>query len=444
MATSAKKGFVIILMLSMMTIFLLIIVTIVGLSCSEVIQVRARNDSISAYDVAVAGAERMYTRINSTPPNGNPSWPLSISSTAIQVNGSIVGRYTVTANTISPSEFAIISTGTVNSRSSTLTVKYGFVPYVHSGVPLTSIGQIKFQGNKYWKKTSRVYIDGPIQSAGFITPTLKSPDQPPYVEFYGSVTEGISGLKKPSFWWKYIPKSETVPGHWMSKTVGDANGDEIVNAADDINQDNKVDERDAFRAYYLLELNKLLAEKVPPETVQEYVGDKTLGPYSVPAGTSVIFVDGDVNVVFNAQQWWGAPAADLTIASTGDITIVQPVNGPDDRLTLVAYRDVFTGGTNLSELTDIDGNLNIFANGNFTAVLGGNTNGSIMVGGTTYIDTVLIDALFDRNLHHGTDDWAVWPIGFPPDYPMDNSISNFAIKTETFGVANYKPRWQER
>jgi hypothetical protein len=63
MTISAKKGIVMILVVSIMAIFLLTITTIVGLSCGEAIQASIKNDSIRAYYIAVAGAERMYARL---------------------------------------------------------------------------------------------------------------------------------------------------------------------------------------------------------------------------------------------------------------------------------------------------------------------------------------------------------------------------------------------
>lgn len=462
-----KKGFVIILLLSMMTIFLLTMITIVSLSCGEIIQSKIGADATSATYVAIAGAERMYARLKSM--NQTVTWPMrpaDLNNVAVQVGGSTIGRFTVTASlTNQNEEFAIMSVGTVNGRTSTVTVKYGYnSAAITNGVPLGSIGAMDFAGSRWWIFTSRVYADGPIESASSITPPQSSPNSSPYVRYYGDVVQNKSDLAAPSFWYKYNALTDSWSpkqvydtngdGQFVADTTGkgyvnisDAGGDPAKIAAfnvDNINNDDRVDAKDAFISYYTVELNTQYGLGINQGGTNYYTGDQAFGPYNAPAGTSVIFVDGDANIIFNAQRWWGS-TADLTVVSTGDITIVQPVNGADDRLNLIAYGDVVTGGINLGQLADIDGNLNMYANGNFTAILGGSTNGSIMAGGLTNVHTGLPSFLFNRDINQGTDDWSDptrRPRGLPPGYPQVSRP--FSIKAETFGISGYKPRWQQR
>lgn len=464
-----KKGFAIILVLSMVTIFLLTTVTIVAMSCNEAIQTKVNNDNVSAYYVATAGAERMYARLrNMQSQSQTVTWPVQptdLVSVPVQLNGSTVGTFTVTASlTGGAQEFAIVSRGTVRGRTATVTVKYGYSSTYTNGVPMGSMGSMGFAGSRWWFLTSRVYVDGPVESASTISPTTSSPNASPYVQYYGDVMPNKTDLNKPSFWYKYDSGSSS----WTQKQVYDTNGDgqyladatnkgyvDITDAggdvdniaifnADNINGDGRIDTKDAFISYYTVELNTAYNLGIGPDGINYYGSDTSLGPYTLPSGTSVIFVNGDVDIVFNAQKWWGS-TADLTVISTGDITIVQPVNGSDDRMNMVALGNIATGGINLGEIADIDGNLNMYSEGTFTAILGGSTNGSIMSGGNVSVQTGLPSFLFNRDFNQGTDDWsdpANRPRGLPPGYP---EVSRpFSIKAENYSSGGYKPRWQQR
>jgi len=467
--SGSKKGFAIILALALVTIFLLIGSAIVSISCGEIIQSRNYNDSACAYYMAVAGAEQMYARLrNIQALNQTVTWPLrpsNLRNVSIQMDGSTLGTFTVTAElTGQTDEFAIISTGAANGRTVTVTVKYGYSSTYTNGVPIGSIGPMNFAGRRWFIFTSRVYADGPIESASTISPSVSSPNSSPYVQFNGDVVPNMTDLSRPSFWYKYDQSTNS----WSQKAVYDTNGDGqfvsdidnngYVDASDcagdpiklanlnidDTNNDGRVDNKDAFITYYTVELNTANNLGINPGGANYYSGDVNLGPYSIPTGVSMIFVDGDVNVVFNAQKWWPA-ASDIAIISTEDITIVQPVNGSDDRMTLVAYNNINTGGINLGDLADVDGNMNVYANNNFNAILGGSTNGSIMAGGSTNVVTGLPSFLFNRDLNQGTDSWSDptrKPVGLPPNYP---TISRpFSIKSENLSSTGYKPRWQKR
>lgn len=467
MAKRAKNGFVIIMAMSLVSIFVLTIVTIVGLSCGEAIQTRVNNDSTYAYYAAVAGAERMYSRLkNIQALNQTVTWPMQpsdLTNATIQVNGSTIGTFTVTANlTGAAEEFAIISRGTVNGRTSTVKVKYGYTSAYSNGVPIGSMGPMSYAGSRWFIFTSRVYVDGPVECASAITPNASSPNSSPYVQYYGEVMPNKSDLSQPSFWYKYDQATTS----WVPKLVYDTNGDgqrlvdttnkgyvDISDAggdatniaifnADNINGDSRVDTKDAFVSYYTVELNNEYNLGINQGGSNYYNGSQTFGPFNVPAGTSVVFVNGDANIIFNAQQWWGANA-DLTVVATGDIAIVQPVNGSDDRLNLIAYGDVATGGINLGQLADIDGNLNMYANTDFSAILGGSTNGSIMAGGIVDVHTGLPSFLFNRDINQGTDDWSNpsnRPRGLPPGYPQISKPFN--MKVENYSATGYKPLWQ--
>lgn len=470
MLKSAEKGFVIILVMALITVFLLTTVTIVGLSCSEIIQTRVNNDLTSAYYVAMAGAESMFSRlVNMELENTTVTWPLQpldLKNVPVQAGGSTIGTFTVTAGlTGAPGEFVIVSEGTVNGRTSTLTAKYGYTSTYTNGVPIGSIGPMDFAGSKWFIFTSKVYADGPVESASSITPSQSSaPNTSPYVYFNGDVVPNKTDLSQPSFWYKYNPVTKA----WATKQVYDTNGDGQALAdtankgyvdmsdaggdaakiaifnADNINSDDRIDTKDAFISYYTVELNSQYNLGINPGGPNYYSGDQSFGPYNVPAGSTTIFVNGDADIKFSAQKWWGT-TADLTIISTEDITIVQPVNGSDDRLNLIAYGNIATGGLNLGGIADIDGNINMYSNGDFTATLGGSTNGSIMAGGTVEVITGLPLFLFNRDINQGTDDWsdpAKKPRALPPGYPQ---ISRpFSIKAEDFSEQGYKPRWQQR
>ncbi len=469
MSIMTKKGFTIILVMSLIAVFLFIASAIVAISCDEIIQVRVHNDTSSAYYLAVAGAERMYSYLkNIQGLNQTVTWPLrpsAFNNVTVQMNGSNVGTYTAIAElTGQTNEFAIISSGTVNGRTARVTVKYGYSSTYTNGIPVGSIGAMNFSGNRWWFLTSRVYADGPIESASTISPSASCPNSAPYVQYNGDVVPNMTGLGSPSFWYKYTQSTNS----WSQKQIYDVNGDgqftgdidgngyvdasdcggDAVKLAnlhvDDTNNDNKVDNKDAFITYYTVELNTAHNLGINPGGTNYYSGDKTLGPWTIPTGVSMIFVDGDVDIVFNAQKWWPT-ASDIAVISTQDITVVQPVNGSDDRMTLVAYNNVTTGGINLGELADVDGNMNVYANNNFIAVLGGSTNGSIMAGGATSVTTGLPSFLFNRDLNQGTDSWSDptrRPIGLPPGYA---EISKpFSIKAENLSAVGYKPRWQQR
>jgi len=469
MSIKPNKGFTIILAMSLIAAFLIVASAIVGVSCGEIVQASMYSDTSSAYYLAVAGAERMYAYLkNIQALNQTITWPLrpsGFNNVTVQMGGSNVGTYTATAElTGQAGEFAIVSSGTAKGHTSIVTVKYGYSSTYTNGIPLGSMGPMNFSGSRWFIFTSRVYADGPIESASTISPSASCPNSSPYVQYNGDVVPNMSGLGSPSYWYKYDQPTNSWSqkqvfdtdgnGQFVNDTTGkgyvnadDCAGDPVKLAtfnADDTNDDDRVDNKDAFITYYTTELNTANNLGINPGGPNYYSGDKNLGPYTIPTGVSMIFVDGDVNIIFNAQKWWPT-ASDIAIISTQDITVVQPVNGSDDRMTLVAYDDVITGGINLGDIADVDGNVNIYANDDFNAVLGGSTNGSIMTGGNINVQTGLPSFLFNRDLNQGTDSWfdpTRRPVGLPPSYPEVSKP--FSIKAENFSALGYKPRWQRR
>lgn len=451
-----RKGFVMILSIAMTAIIVLVAWAIVNLGCGEALQVRKRNDTEAAYYVACAGAERMYARLRGiSNANGTASFPLSISSTNLAVGGTTVGSYAVTANDVTgtANQFMIVSDGTVNSRTVRVTAKYGYTASQYIGIPLGSKGSMSFTGNRWWFLTSWVYAEGPLESQSTIAPGSNTNSV--YVQYSGDVIQNSTNLSEPRFWLgtTYDTNNNNEfavdPDGKGYVTLADAQAQnkEAAFLADDNNSDGRVDGKDAFRYYYTSHLNSQYNLGIQEGGPNHYNGTQTFGPMAVPAGTRVIFVDGDANVVFNAQQWWGS-TSDLTIVSTGDITVVQPVNGADDRLTLVAYGDTATGGINVGDLADVDGNFVSYSGGDFSAILGGSTNGAIYAGDNISVQTGLPSFLFNRDFNKGTDNWDVnRPIGLPPGF--STKMINFVIKAENLNPdtpsnPSFKPRWQRR
>jgi hypothetical protein len=385
------------------------------------------------------------------------------------VDGVTVGSYVVNAyRTNNPREFNIVSVGRVNNKAMTVTAKYGYTVDYSNGIPLSSVGDMLLRGHKvlFWK--FMVNADGPINSAGTIDPIINGSN---YVQYTGTVTQGAP-VTAPSFWLynrfdtqgggvniphdnlDYILESEaateeqagafTTNNVYTNNTVG---GEQVI------------DDKDGYYYYYTTHLDNDPANpgydatkphlEIGPGESNYVSGDVTYSPYSVPTGKEIVFVDGDVDVILNAQSYWSS-ASDLTIVSMNNINIVQPVTGPDDRLTLIAYNDIATGGLNLGTDADVRGNLVMCAGGDFSAYLGGVSNGPIFAGGSVTVDTQWLIFFSARDFNMGTDNWGDstnWPLGLPSDFPIFNtgySIKNETPDTSTEFISNYNPRWQKR
>lgn len=438
-----NKGFIIIIVIAFLSVLLLLVWVVVDIGCGEILQTRLQNDDAAASYIARVGAEMMYARLKH---KTQAQWPERISGNVVTKfsGGQTVGSIDVTANTISSTMFGIVSTGTTSGgHAARVSVKYAFLstaggsnPYTN-GYPIGSIGSMELYGRRFLFLRSWVRADGPLASGSSITTNS-------YVQVRGDILQN-QDIQAPSFWQGYNPDTE----QWTVKATYDTNGDgnritninsdnivniadaggdpaqEAVFTADNINGDSEINDLDAFTAYYTVELNKQNLGLAPGE--QNYYGtSQTFGPGDVPQGQQIIFVNGNADILFNDQNWSGG-SCDHTIVVTGNITIVQPSNGSDDRLTLIAYGDVNTGG--VRAFGGVRGNLVVYANGDFNGYFGGRTNGSIMAKDNVYIDTVLpIPGLLNRDINRGTDNWADpanWPLGLPASY---NTISpNFSI-----------------
>ncbi|MBN2453275.1 MAG: hypothetical protein JXB40_03325 [Candidatus Omnitrophica bacterium] len=450
-----KRGYILIIVAAFLTIASLAAWVVVGLGCGEILQTRNRNDTVSAYYAAVAGAEFLYARLKSV--EGQiVSWPQTLAETDVRTlpsGGTTVGTVSAVANTVAANIFGIASEGVVNGRRATVVVKYGMDNPFTNGYPLGSAGSMTLTGNRWLIFRSWVRAEGPIASGGSITSNN-------YVQVSGATLPN-QPFAPPSFWYKW----DSASSQWISKLVGDTDGNGIY--LTDVNHDGKVtiedaggdedmenifaldntyssdseiNDKDAFYTYYTHELNEKENLQIGEGQSNHYNGNQNFGPSSIASGTRAIFVDGETDILFNNTQWWAA-ASNHTIISMGDITILQPTNGVNDTLTLISYGDIATGGLNV--FGGINGNLVVYSHGDFDAFYGGSSNGTIFADGTMNIDTVYpVPFLLNRNLNKGTVDWANpanWPLGLPPNY---NRITlSFSILNE---ITGYKPRMQRK
>jgi len=78
-----------------------------------------------------------------------------------------------------------------------------------------------------------------------------------------------------------------------------------------------------------------------------YTGDKFFGKqgetWNTVGDDHIVFVEGDVVISLNVDNWM-EKSVDVTIIATGDITVKSGVNDDDDRLVLIAYKDVTMRG----------------------------------------------------------------------------------------------------
>lgn len=447
--TTKRRGFVIIIVMAFLTVLVLVAWSVVDMGCGEILQVKARNDSLAAYYASISGAEMMYARLKNT---SSVNLPLTLTGNLMtrSTGGQTLGAFAVTADTSTVDMVGIVSEGTVRGHKTRVTVKYKFAPSYLNGSPIASLGPMELYGQKWWIFKSYVRSNADLVTGGTVT-------RNDYVQITGSISESES-IETPSFLWKYNSAS----GAWSKKVAGvdyitDVTGaagggpdgkvtivdaledpfQEAIFNASELDGDGEFTDKDAFIAYYTEELNKkdLGLAKTQPN---HYEGTQTFGPGDVSSGKKIIFVNGNVNIMFNDQNW-STGACDHTIVSTGTIQIVQPVNGKDDRLTLVSYGDVITGGINL--FGSVKGNIDVYANGAFNAYFGGTTNGTILAKESVYVNTVLpVPAFLNRNLNKGTDNW--WndpsnvPLGLPQRYNTITPVS-------TMIDAAQEPIWEK-
>lgn len=449
-----KKAYIILLVVFFLGLLVISALAIVNLGSSEAIQTRVSNDLARAHFAASAGAEIMYCALKSKE-GTTVTWPQLIPSADSSVmtrvaGGDTIGTFTASADTTALDVFAIVSEADVGGTKARVTVKYGFDSPFTNGYPIGCMGNMSLAGTRWLFLRSWVRAEGPIAAGGTITTNN-------YVQLAGDELENQT-FTTPNFWQTY----DAASGTWSSKQLYDSNGDgqlvtdttgkgyvdladcggdpakEAIFYDDDINNDVIINDKDGFVAYYTIELNKQ-GYGIGPGESNYYEGNQSLDPWSVPAGTPIIFVNGNADILFNTSSWWGSES-NTTIVTAGDITIVQPTNGSDDTLTLIAGGDVITGG--IRAFGGVRGNVVIFSYGDFSAYYGGRTDGTIFAMGNVDIDTVLpIPGLLNRDLNRSDLDWSdpgQLPLGLPPNF---NKISlSFRIKNEE---SQYRPVWQE-
>lgn len=436
-----KNGFIMIMVVAFLSIILLVAWAIVSIGCSEILQTRIRNDLVSAYYIAQAGAEKEYATLRS---QTTVTWGQTMTG-SLSLNGSSVGTFSTVANTLTGNEFCVVSDGTVNGRTTRAVVKYGFISDFTGAVPLGSIGPMSLTGAS---NPAKLKIEGPVISNSTITTSG-------FTEISnGPYPDSSPPLALPTFWCDAdlnpkIKFDTNNDGSYVVDTNGDgvialseaqAQGKETVFTADNAySSDNEINDKDAFYYYYTVDLNNKYGLGIAPGQANYYSAGTTFNPGDVSGIVSVIFIDGNVTINQNDQNWTGGVTLKHTIAATGGITLTQPTNRPGDVLTVVSFGDVSTSGT-MGAQGGTTGDLIIYANNNFTAEGGGKANASIFAKGTVAINTVGDDQGADhRTLNKSTIDWtnrANWPLGLPKDYAVISLA--FTIQNES----SYKPVWQ--
>ena len=438
-----KAGFIIIIVVAFLAVLLIVTVLIVNIGCGEILQTNAAKNSTKALYTAITGADMLYSKLKSKE-GGIVTWPQTDSGTvyATATGGENMGSYSATANTVTTNVFGIVSTGTYNGKTSRVTVRYGFDSPYTNGYPIGCIGSMTLSGQKWLVLRSWVRAEGPLASGQTVSTNN-------FVKVSGDILENQT-FTAPSFWLGLVGDTNN-DASFVSDVDGDGNittadiaaGQEDIFNADDVNDDGIVNDADAFIHYYTVFLdnaaNNSLGQDlgISPGETAYYNGDQAFDPWSVPAGTPIIFVNGNVDIAFSDTAWWGGDTTH-TIVATGNINIVQPTNGSNDTLALIAYGSVNTGG--IRAFGGVRGNLVVYAHSDFNAYYGGRTDGTIFASGDVDIDTVLpIPGLLNRDLNRGDTDWADpgnWPLGLPPSF---NQISlSFRIMNE---ASEFVPVW---
>jgi len=466
----AKRGFVIVLVIALMSTLILMAGVFINLGCGEALQTMRRSNLSTAYYVSLAGAERMYVTLNGQL-GKTVIFPQTITG-SLAVSGDSVGSFTATAYTIQTNAvLGIVSTGTVNvNNKATVTVKYGYKADLTTPLTAGSSGDVtlhgfedpKFPGNP--KKATVVNIEGPLCYGGTLTS-----DGSPLANIVGETLQNQS-LPKANFWlddrehfditktgFAFSDKDENgvATGKVTEAQAIEQSGTNDHNDSklstfyiNDLNDDLVIDEKDAFINYYT---NYLDSPTCPANTLgvdlgispsdigspncHYYEGDQIFNPNSVPQGTPIIFVDGNVYITRSDTKWWDTNSH--TIVATGTITIVQPKDGADDTLTLIAYGDVITGGKDVGG--QINGNLVVWAKGDFVADYGGVFNAAIIAENGITVETLDCKNKYDRYINPYKGEW-VAPLGLPPGYPI--TTTNFQLMSEQTG--GYRPVWQRR
>lgn len=450
----SKKGFIIILVTVAISILILSIATVVSIGCSELLATRTRNDLlVSAYYVAISGAEKMYAYLKDIQNSGTIDWNAlpSFNNEAILADNVTIGSYTTTVvrNTPPPNELYIVSVGTVKGHSATATVRYGYAyddeANLTGPVPVGCGGTMTLTSDSNPAKLS---VEGPVvsedinQSPDYVTVERTLEASLPEVGFFDTPEASPLTILKAADGMGEGGAADGVITLLEAQAGGAEAEYNTVNAyttSDDVTQ------KDAFYYYYTTYLNDA-AHNPTQETLyigsgqsHYYATSQTFDQGDIANDVPVIFVDGNVTISFNDQNWQGSDTLKHTVVATGTITIDQPTNRPGDSLTLIAYGDVDVTGT-MGDKGGLLGDTIIFAYGNVNITGGGKLNASIFANGNCTIDTEGTTGKYHRDINNVTADWTDEnnvPIGLPTGYPRDMDLST------KFKITGY-PLWQRK
>jgi len=480
-----QKGFVLVLVLSLLTLSVIAGMSFCSLTYNEIRIARTLIDKTKAFYIAESGLEDTCAYLKAQGDNqagvwesynGHPLYPRYTYRTLLAFTRDVGdGSYTARAYTKDDSvtELSVESTGTVNNSSVTIITTYSKGPKNPFENALAAGGDITLLGHRqkilFLWKNSWVEVNGPVTANGTITTnervmvngTQTPSAQLPMPQFIETKQADLNGdgitetyqidLNRDGSYnpdpsdinYDTNPINQTFYG---SGTRVDKNGDGNItkgdnpysssgdtpenhpyqdwNAefdADDVIDDEVITEKDGFKYYYTNTLNNRDASNHLDIGVGEsnyYSGDQSFGPLGseIDPDTNIVFVEGDATVYLNAQSWWDG-SKDLAIVSTGDATVVQPTTGSDDRLTVISYGNIYTGGLDIFGL--LDGNSILYSYNDINAYYGGVTTGAMVAGNNAYVDTVLTSFLgfFNRTINYNADMVvAPPPIGMP-EYP---------------------------
>lgn len=107
-----------------------------------------------------------------------------------------------------------------------------------------------------------------------------------------------------------------------------------------------------------------------------YWTDKSFGVSSNGGDTPIIFVEGDVEINKNVDKYW-EKSLNVAIIATGNIEVTSGTTDQDDRLVLVAFKDVTMVGNGLADVL----NAVILAGRQFKTTCTGSPGGTGVING---------------------------------------------------------------
>lgn len=423
-----RRGFILAIVVVMLSLLMLMGWAVVNIGCGEMVNTRMYCDVTSAYYVAQAAAELRYAHLAT---QSTIAWSQTQTGTINYPDGTTCGTYSfiTTPNSFTdPTRFYIISTGTVNGHTATAIASFG-CDVDYTGAPTIAAGDsITLNGAN---KSAHLSIDGAVASNGDITQTGT-------IDIAGTAQGNMSPpFEKPDFWLgeKFDTNND---GDYAVDSDGNgvvtlaeaqAQGKEAAFSADNAyhSTDGVISGADSIYHYYTSYLNDAANNalgahlNIAPGEGRYYSGSQVFTQGSIPNDVAAIFVDGDVTIDQNDQNWLGGGAQlNHTIVATGNVTINQPTNRPGDILTIVANGNIYTTGEMGNE-GGLIGNFVLYSNGNVTLEHGGKMHASIFASGDVIIDTIGTEQGKDhRTISLMTIDWTdstIRPVGIPPGYP---------------------------